>query len=68
MSVPQPKITNNSVPQVQEPAAGRDTITVKQLIAWMTKAIPALVAAKDKSPAELVAEMMSSLLSLLTDG
>jgi hypothetical protein len=43
-----------------------DSITVKELIAWMTKVIPILVAAKDKNPAELLAELMGSLLSLLS--
>lgn len=65
---PPPSVSANpppSTPASNEPAG---VITVQKLISWMTKAIPALVAAKDKSPAELIADFLQSLLTLLHDG
>lgn len=60
----------SAVPPPSKPASNEPTgvITVQKLIGWMTKAIPALIAAKDKSPAELIADFLQSLLTLLHDG
>lgn len=65
---PPPSVSADPPPR--EPASNEPTgvITVQKLIGWMTKAIPALIAAKDKSPAELIADFLQSLLTLLHDG
>jgi hypothetical protein len=43
----------------------KKTITVNDLVVWITKVVPILVSAKERSPAELLAELMSGLLELL---
>lgn len=77
VTVPRPRPTTTTQRQQERhlpatPAThsqeSSELISVRKLIVWMTKIIPVLLSGKGRSPPELLAELMTSLLSLLSDG
>lgn len=50
------------------PIQGGGSISVARLVRWLTSIIPVLLSSDGKSPSELLAGLMTSLLALLQDG
>lgn len=60
-----------SVPHSEDGAntqGGGGNISVDKLIRWLVNVIPILLSSQEKSPSEILAGLMTSLLSLLQDG